>query len=182
MRDIETIDSELGLVAALRHAAREPGGPMPSIAVADELLDKRRELTGHPRLTRCLGCADRHRSDRDTAWPAIAAQLRDTIGVADRATLLGTAALALSQVNRVIAAVRGDQAVPDPGPPQALNATLEFDLNSPPERLLPQAVTAVRETPGQRPAFRAASRYQRNQLRTDCGRQQPRVHRRASLI
>jgi hypothetical protein len=51
--------------------------------------------------------------------------------VADRATLLATAALALSQVNRVIAAVRGDDAGPDPGPPpQALNATLEFDLHA----------------------------------------------------
>jgi hypothetical protein len=77
-----------------------------------------------------LGCADLHRSDRDAAWPAIAAQLRETVGVADRATLLATAALALSQVNRVIAAVRGREAVPDPDPPQALNATLEFDLNA----------------------------------------------------
>jgi hypothetical protein len=83
-----------------------------------------------PGLTSCLGCADLHRSDRDAAWPAIAAQLRDTVGVADRATLLATAALALSQVNRVIAAVRGQEPVPDPGPPQALNATLEFDLNA----------------------------------------------------
>jgi len=56
-----------------------------------------------PGVTSCLGCADLHRSDRDAAWPAIAAQLRDTVGVADRATLLATAALALSQVNRVIA-------------------------------------------------------------------------------
>ena len=48
--------------------------------------------------------------------------------MADRATLLAMAALALSQVNRVIAAVRGQEAVPDPGPPPALNATLEFDL------------------------------------------------------
>lgn len=56
MRDIETIDSELPLVAALRHAARQRGGPMPSIAVADELLDKRREPIGLPRLTSCLGC------------------------------------------------------------------------------------------------------------------------------
>ena len=77
-----------------------------------------------PGVTSCLGCADLHRSDRDAAWPAIAAQLRDTVGVADRATLLATAALALSQVNRVIAAVRGQEAVPDPGPPPALNATL----------------------------------------------------------
>jgi bacteriocin biosynthesis cyclodehydratase domain-containing protein len=83
-----------------------------------------------PGVTSCLGCADLHRSDRDAAWPAIAAQLRDTVGVADRATLLATAALALSQVNRVIAAVRGRQAVPDPAPPAALNATLEFDLNT----------------------------------------------------
>jgi bacteriocin biosynthesis cyclodehydratase domain-containing protein len=83
-----------------------------------------------PGKTSCLGCADLHRSDRDAAWPAIAAQLRDTVGLADRATLLATAALALSQVNRVIAAVRGEQAVPDPGPPPALNATLEFDLNA----------------------------------------------------
>ncbi len=83
-----------------------------------------------PGVTSCLGCADLHRRDRDAAWPAIAAQLRDTVGVADRATLLATAALALSQVNRVIAAVRGQQAATDPGPPQTLNATLEFDLHS----------------------------------------------------
>jgi hypothetical protein len=36
-----TIDSELRLVAALRRAARERGGPLPSIDVADALLDQR---------------------------------------------------------------------------------------------------------------------------------------------
>jgi hypothetical protein len=41
MRDIETIDSELRLVAAFRRAARERGGPLPSIDVADALLDER---------------------------------------------------------------------------------------------------------------------------------------------
>jgi hypothetical protein len=41
MRDIETIDSELGLVAALRRAARERGGPLLSTAPMDELLDER---------------------------------------------------------------------------------------------------------------------------------------------
>jgi hypothetical protein len=45
MRDIETIDSELQLVATLRRAARERGGPLPSIDVADALLNGRRELT-----------------------------------------------------------------------------------------------------------------------------------------
>jgi hypothetical protein len=44
MRDIETIDSELRLVAALRRAARERGGPLPSIDVADALPDERRQL------------------------------------------------------------------------------------------------------------------------------------------
>jgi hypothetical protein len=41
VRDIETIDSELRLVAALRRAACERGGPLPSIDVADALLDER---------------------------------------------------------------------------------------------------------------------------------------------
>lgn len=83
-----------------------------------------------PGVTSCLGCADLHRRDRDAAWPAICAQLRDTVGVADRATVLATAALALGQVNRVIAAVRSQGAPPDPEPPQTLNATLEFDLHA----------------------------------------------------
>jgi hypothetical protein len=48
MRNFETIDSELQLVPALRRAARERGGPLPSIAVADALLDERCELTGFP--------------------------------------------------------------------------------------------------------------------------------------
>jgi hypothetical protein len=42
---------------------------------------------------------------------------------------MATAALALSQVNRVIGAVRGMDTA-DPSPPAALNATLEFDLNA----------------------------------------------------
>ena len=83
-----------------------------------------------PGITSCLGCADLHRRDRDAAWPAVAAQLRDTVGTADRATLLATAALALSQVNRVIGAVRGAVAGPDPEPPSAFNATLEFDVHT----------------------------------------------------
>ncbi|HET9874137.1 MAG TPA: cyclodehydratase, partial [Mycobacterium sp.] len=86
-----------------------------------------------PGVTSCLGCADLHRRDRDAAWPAVAAQLRDTVAHADRATFLATAALALNQVNRVIAAVRGVAGTPgarDPGPPPTLNATLEFDVGA----------------------------------------------------
>jgi hypothetical protein len=79
-----------------------------------------------PGITSCLGCADLHRRDRDAAWPAVAAQLRDTVGVADRPTLLATAAMALSQVNRVLGAVRGSESEP----PVSLNATLEFDVHA----------------------------------------------------
>jgi hypothetical protein len=46
MRDLETIDSERRLVALLPCAARERGGPLPSIDVADGLLDEHRELAG----------------------------------------------------------------------------------------------------------------------------------------
>jgi hypothetical protein len=44
MRGIETIDSEPRLVATLRRAARERGGPLPSVDVADALLEERPEL------------------------------------------------------------------------------------------------------------------------------------------
>jgi hypothetical protein len=60
MHDIETIDSELRLVAALRRAARERGGPLPAIGAANARLDERREaawceiLLGCPRLRRPL--------------------------------------------------------------------------------------------------------------------------------
>lgn len=80
-----------------------------------------------PGVTSCLACADLHRSDRDAAWPAVAAQLRDTVGSADRATMLATAALALNQVDRVIKAVRDESGATEP--PGTLDTTLEFDVN-----------------------------------------------------
>src|SRR6185312_10399289 len=87
-----------------------------------------------PTVTSCLRCADLHRSDRDAAWPAVAAQLRDTVGTADRATVLATAALALNQVDRVIAAVRAgldiSQINSAPHPPSTLDTTLEFDVGT----------------------------------------------------
>ncbi|HEU4360335.1 MAG TPA: cyclodehydratase [Mycobacterium sp.] len=86
-----------------------------------------------PRVTSCLNCADLHRRDRDAAWPTVAAQLRDAVAHADRATVLATAALALNQINRVINAVRGlagTAGIRDAGPPPTLNATLEFDVSA----------------------------------------------------
>lgn len=84
-----------------------------------------------PGVTSCLDCADLHRSDRDGAWPAVASQLRETVGSADRATVLATAALALNQVDRVIRAVRrGDDVGTSAEPPTTLDTTLEFDVNA----------------------------------------------------
>lgn len=87
-----------------------------------------------PGVTSCLVCADLHRSDRDAAWPAVAAQLRDTVGIADRATMLATAALALNQVDTVIRAVRGTGGVrrgsAAPHAPSTLSTTLEFDVGA----------------------------------------------------
>ena len=83
-----------------------------------------------PGVTSCLRCADLHRSDHDSAWPAVAAQLRDTIGTADRATVLATAALAVNQVDRVLRAIRGGDGQLHPGPPPTLDTTLEFDVGA----------------------------------------------------
>jgi hypothetical protein len=44
MRDLDTIDAELRLLAAVRASIREHGGPQPSIGQVDELLDERTEL------------------------------------------------------------------------------------------------------------------------------------------
>lgn len=81
-----------------------------------------------PGVTSCLSCADLHRTDRDRAWPAVAAQLRDVIGSADRPTVLATAAVALGQLQRIITAVRGQE--PPGAPPSTLNTTLQVDVTS----------------------------------------------------
>ncbi|MDY6998649.1 MAG: cyclodehydratase [Actinomycetota bacterium] len=84
-----------------------------------------------PGVTSCLRCADLHRSDRDPAWPAIATQLCRTVGSADRATILGTAALALREVHHVLRAVPGHDGGGAPsGPPPTLDTTLEFDVGA----------------------------------------------------
>jgi len=44
MRDLEVIDSELRLLAAVRRVCGEQDGVPPSIGPVDELLDERREL------------------------------------------------------------------------------------------------------------------------------------------
>lgn len=78
-----------------------------------------------PGVTSCLTCADLHRTDRDPAWPALAAQLREVVGTADRPTVLATAALALGQIQRVIAGVREPTGT---APPPGFDTTWEVDV------------------------------------------------------
>lgn len=80
-----------------------------------------------PGVTSCLSCADLHRTDRDAAWPVLATQLRGVAGCADRPTVLATAALALAQVQRIIAGVRANGGAL----PSTWNTTWEVDLASP---------------------------------------------------
>lgn len=81
-----------------------------------------------PGRSACLCCVDLRRTERDPAWPALAAQLRDVVGSGDRATVLATVALALGQLQQIIAAV---QRRPAPAPePATLNATLEVDVGA----------------------------------------------------
>lgn len=81
-----------------------------------------------PGVTSCLWCADLHRADRDVAWPAIAAQLRDVVGHADRPTVLATAAVALAQVHQIMNAVRDTTTAG--APPATIDTTMEVDISS----------------------------------------------------
>ncbi|WP_431839208.1 hypothetical protein [Gordonia hongkongensis] len=79
-----------------------------------------------PGLSSCLMCADRHRSDADPDWPALAVQLIRTSGQASPAVVAMTAAVAHSQIEQLVKAVR-DRPHVEPRPdPQLLDHVLEF--------------------------------------------------------
>lgn len=56
-----------------------------------------------PGETSCLRCADLTRCELDPEWPHLSAQLLGTVGHAGGATVLATAALALAQIERLLA-------------------------------------------------------------------------------
>ncbi|MGV9735468.1 TOMM precursor leader peptide-binding protein [Rhodococcus aetherivorans] len=76
-----------------------------------------------PGRTSCLRCADLTRTDLDPHWPQLAAQLCDRVGCAEPAAVLATAALALGQLDAILAASPST-------PPATLDRTLEVDLRS----------------------------------------------------
>ena len=76
MRDRDTIDSELRLVAALRRAAPERGGgPLPSIDVADASAGRAPRAMGSSQGDQARGPTRCHRVGRRDA--GIAAKARD---------------------------------------------------------------------------------------------------------
>ncbi|WP_280235079.1 hypothetical protein [Nocardia cyriacigeorgica] len=76
-----------------------------------------------PGQTSCLRCADLLRADYDPDWPRLAAQLLGRVGHGSRSGIDATAALALREVESIIAcSVRR--------PPAVLDAQLELDLDS----------------------------------------------------
>jgi hypothetical protein len=75
-----------------------------------------------PGRTTCLRCLELHRSDREPAWPAVAAQLVGRVGRATPACVAATAALATAQA---VAALDGTAAGTEV--PAVLDATLEFE-------------------------------------------------------
>lgn len=76
-----------------------------------------------PGSTSCLRCADLHRCDRDTRWPAIALQLAGQFQLADLVSTHATAALAAREALNALGWLRGLV-----GAPAVCAATLELDL------------------------------------------------------
>lgn len=74
-----------------------------------------------PGRTSCLRCADLVRSDLDPSWPQLAVQLSHRVGRAARSVVLATAAVALGQLDAVLA---GDPT----SPPTVIDRTIEVDL------------------------------------------------------
>jgi hypothetical protein len=86
-----------------------------------------------PGLTSCLVCADHHRRDRDAEWPIICAQLFGQRGWASPATIAGTVALTVAQIEHITAvtntAASGATSL-DHDPPTTVNTTIELRPNA----------------------------------------------------
>ncbi len=74
-----------------------------------------------PGQTSCLRCADLTRCANDDEWPHLSAQMLGRVGNASPATVMATAAVALGQLEAIIAG-------PPHEPPASLDCTLELDL------------------------------------------------------
>lgn len=84
-----------------------------------------------PGTTLCLECLDYIRTDGDPWWPAVALQLIGRNGNADRSTVAATAAVAIAQVERILAAriAGAGGAGPDLLAPETLDTTLEISTH-----------------------------------------------------
>ncbi|MEU1984971.1 TOMM precursor leader peptide-binding protein [Nocardia sp. NPDC019395] len=76
-----------------------------------------------PGETSCLRCADLTRTDRDAEWPRLAAQLLGRMGHASPAGIAAVAALALGELEKIIACEPDSRL-------ETLNGTLELELDT----------------------------------------------------
>jgi hypothetical protein len=93
----------VGLVAALRCAARERGGPLPSIAVADALLDEREWFLGSGRVApMSTHCGRRGPAVQAVAWAfaLTSAGANDLANRAGEINSTSTVALAAMRIRR----------------------------------------------------------------------------------
>lgn len=100
-----------------------------------------------PGETSCLRCADLTRTDYDADWPHLAAQLLGRVGHAAPAAIAATAALALNEVESIVACSARRA-------PATLDTTLELDLDS---HLIAQRYWAPHEACGCRAVSAGAS-------------------------
>ncbi|MEE2031232.1 TOMM precursor leader peptide-binding protein [Rhodococcus chondri] len=76
-----------------------------------------------PGRTSCLRCADLTRSDLDPSWPQLAVQLSNRVGRAERSVVLATAAVALGELDAILAGRAS-------APPTVIDRTVEVDLRT----------------------------------------------------
>ena len=68
MRDLDVIDSELRLLAAVRRVCREQDGVLPAIGPVDELLDGTQQHRPCARGRAANGSRSRHADDDIGRW------------------------------------------------------------------------------------------------------------------
>ncbi|MFF0543128.1 TOMM precursor leader peptide-binding protein [Nocardia thailandica] len=114
LTDTLMVDPRLSVALVLRRIPHLPVRVRDGVGVVGPLV--------LPGRTSCLRCADLLRAGLDADWPHLAAQLQNRVGHASPAGIAATAALALTELEAIVAC--------RPRPLDILDATLELDLDT----------------------------------------------------
>ncbi|GGK45289.1 cyclodehydratase [Nocardia camponoti] len=115
LADALMVDPRLSVELVLRRVPHLPVRVRDGIGVVGPLV--------LPGATSCLRCADLTRSALDADWPHLAAQLLGRTGHASPAGIAATTALALTELEAIIACSRQRK-------PASIDATLELELDT----------------------------------------------------